>query len=155
MSAIKASSVVVLAAALSAMFASTPALAAPEVPKSEVFEVEFPAGEFCAFPLRLTILDGQKSHDSQGSVVLTGPLTVTVTNLSTGASKTLNASGPTLLDPRTGLNVGSGPWIIGQPASAGLNETFLIYNRGRAVFSQDGTLASTIGKTVDICAALT
>jgi hypothetical protein len=136
----------------------TGALAAPKVPGAEPVVLEFPAGELCSFPVRLTILDGQREHEDQGTVILTGPLTVTVTNLSSGASQTFNASGPTLVEPRSGALVLTGPSIILQPASLEVGEPFLIYHRGRVVFTanNDGilTIASITGETVDICAAL-
>jgi hypothetical protein len=134
----------------------TAVLAAPKVPGAEPVELRFPAGELCSFPVLLTILDGQRLHQGQGTVILTGPLTVTVTNLdpASGASQTFNASGPTLVEPRSGALVLTGPSIILQPASAGLGEPFLIYNLGRVVFTANNTIASITGKTVDICAAL-
>jgi hypothetical protein len=56
----------------------TAALAAPKVPGAEpVVLPDFPAGELCSFPVRLTILDGQRMHQGQGTVILTGPFTVT------------------------------------------------------------------------------
>jgi hypothetical protein len=132
----------------------TAVLAAPKVPGAEPVELRFPAGELCSFPVLLTILDGQRLHQGQGTVILTGPLTVTVTNLDSGASQTFNASGPTLVDPRSGALVFTGPTIILQPADAGLGEPFLIYNLGRVVFTENNTIASITGETVDICAAL-
>jgi hypothetical protein len=130
------------------------ALAAPTIPGVEPIVLDFPAGEFCSFPVQLTILDGQRLHEDQGTVLLTGPFTVTVTNLSTGASQTFNASGPTLVEPGSDALVLVGPAIIGQPASRGVGEPFLIYHRGRAIFTENLTLASITGETVDICAAL-
>jgi hypothetical protein len=132
----------------------TAALAAPKVPGAEPAVLDFPAGELCSFPVRFTILDGQRLHEDQGTVILTGPLTVTVTNLDSGASQTFNASGPTLVEPRSGALVFTGPAIILQPLSANLGEPFLIYHRGRVVFTENNTIASITGETVDICAAL-
>jgi hypothetical protein len=94
------------------------------------------------------------ARSGSGTVVLTGPFVVTVTNLVSGASQTFNASGPTMVEPRSGAVVLVGPAIIAQPASRGVGDPFLIYHRGRAVFTQNDTLASITGKTVDICAAL-
>jgi hypothetical protein len=116
--------------------------------------LEYPAGEFCSFPVRFTFLDGQRLHEGQGTVILTGPFVATVTNLASGASQTFNASGPTLVEHRSGALVLAGPAIIGESASMGVGEPFLIYQRGRAVFTQNNTLASSTGTTVDICAAL-
>jgi hypothetical protein len=144
-----------LAVALLAILAvPTAALAAPAIPGAEPIVLDFPAGEFCSFPVQLTILDGQRLHEGQGTVLLTGPFTATVTNLASGASQTFNASGSTILEPRSGALVLAGPAIIGQPASRGVGEPFLIYHRGRAVFTENNTLASITGETVDICAAL-
>jgi hypothetical protein len=133
----------------------TAALAAPKVPGAEPVVLDpFPAGEVCSFDVRLTILNGQREHQGQGTVIFTGPFTVTVTNLDSGASQTFNASGPTLVDPRSGAPVFTGPTIILQPADAGLGEPFLIYNLCRVVFTENNTIASITGETVDICAAL-
>jgi hypothetical protein len=133
----------------------TAALAAPKVPGAEPVVLDFSAGELCSFPVQFTILDGQRLHEDQGTVILTGPFTVTVTNLSPGgASQTFNASGPTLVEPRSGALVLTGPSIILQPASRNVGPPFLIYNLGRVVFTANNTIASITGKTVDICAAL-
>jgi hypothetical protein len=114
----------------------TAALAAPKVPGAEPVVLTFTGEDrVCSFPVQLTILDGTRLRPGQGMVIVTGPLTVTVTNLDSGASQTFNASGPTFNEGQVLV----GPAIILQPASAGLGEPFLIYNRGQ---------------TVDICAAL-
>jgi hypothetical protein len=133
----------------------TAALAAPKVPGSEPVVLDpFPAGELCSFAVELTILNGTLPRPGQGMVIVTGPLTVTVTNLDSGASQTFNASGPTFNNGQ----VLTGPAIILQPASLNVGEPFLIYHRGRVVFTanNDGilTIASITGETVDICAAL-
>jgi hypothetical protein len=132
----------------------TVALAAPNIPGAEPVVADFPAGELCSFPVQLTILDGTLRRPGQGMVIVTGPLTVKVTNLDSGASQTFNASGPTFNNGQVLV----GPAIILQPASFEVGEPFLIYNLGRVVFTEnnDGilTIASITGKTVDICAAL-
>jgi hypothetical protein len=127
------------------------ALAAPKVPGAEPVLLTFTGEDrVCSFPVQLTILDGTRLRPGQGMVIVTGPLTVTVTNLDSGASQTFNASGPTFNEGQVLV----GPAIILQPASAGLGEPFLIYNRGRVVFTENNTIASITGETVDICAAL-
>ena len=133
----------------------TAALAAPKVPGAEPFELTFEGKDrVCSFDVLLTILDGTRLHEDQDIVISTGPLTVTVTNLDSGASQTFNASGPTFNNGQ----VLTGPAIILQPASLNVGEPFLIYHRGRVVFTanNDGilTIASITGETVDICAAL-
>jgi hypothetical protein len=133
----------------------TAALAAPKVPGAEPVELDFTGPHrVCSFDVRLTILDGQRLHQDQGTVILTGPFTVKVTNLNSDASQTFNASGPTLVEPRSGALVLTGPSIILQPASRNVGPPFLIYHRGRVVFTENNTIASITGETVDICAAL-
>ena len=133
----------------------TAALAAPKVPGAEPLELIFrDENRVCSFPVQLTILDGTLPRPGQGMVIVTGPLTVTVTNLDSGASQTFNASGPTLVEPRSGALVLTGPSIILQPASRNVGPPFLIYHRGRVVFTENNTIASITGETVDICAAL-
>jgi hypothetical protein len=151
MSAKRNASAAAFAVALLAILAVPSAvLAAPKVPGAEPIVLDFPAGEFCSFPVQLIILDGQRLHEGQGTVILTGPFTVTVTNLSSGTSQTFNASGATLVEPRSGALVLVGPAIIGQPASRGVGEPFLIYHRGRAVFTENNTLASITGEAGDL-----
>ena len=129
----------------------TAALAAPKVPGAEPLVLTFTdENRVCSFPVQLTILDGTLRRPGQGMVIVTGPLTVTVTNLDSGASQTFNASGPTFNNGQVLV----GPAIILQPLSANLGEPFLIYNRGRVVFTENNTIASITGETVDICAAL-
>src|SRR5690242_5566848 len=70
--------------------------AGPAVPgKQPVLLADAPAGEFCSFPVKVTALDGTVQHATPGTLIVTGPLSVTVTNTSTGTSRTFNASGPT------------------------------------------------------------
>ena len=79
---------------------------------------------------------------------VTGPASVTVTNLSTNQSLTYNASGPVARTGFQGLN------FLGQPASSGAG-TFLIITSGHPTFNPDNTLASLNGRVLhDICAEL-
>lgn len=77
------------------------------------------------------------------------PLSVTATNLDSGASRTFNASGPTF---RNGTLTGNA--LIGQPASRGVGPAFLIINRGRVTFNSDDTIRTITGSHIDVCAAL-
>jgi hypothetical protein len=43
---------------------------------------------------------------------------------------------------------------MGQPSSHNLGSTFLIFHHGRVTFNVDNTIATKVGSTVDICAAL-
>jgi hypothetical protein len=125
------------------------ATAAPAVPGATPQVADFPAGEFCSFPLEVTFRDGTKLHKDSSRVFSTGPLSVTATNLASGASRTFNASGPTF---RNGTLTGNA--LIGQPASRGVGPAFLIINRGRVTFNSDDTIRTITGSQIDVCAAL-
>jgi hypothetical protein len=127
------------------------ATAAPKLPDVEPQSLVFPAGEYCDFAIQYTYWDAQKLHDNAGAIVFTGPFVVTLENLDSDDAEvvTLNAPGPLLRD---GTEVG--PWVIGQPASLGVGDPFLIYHRGRVTFNANNTIASIHGKTVDLCAVL-
>ncbi len=129
--------------------------AAPAAPGAQsVVLADAPAGEFCSFPVLVTALDGTRVHNLNGTVAVTGPFPVTVTNEATGISRTFNASGPTLVDRSTGNLVLVGPSLIGQPASRNVGPAFLILNFGRTEFTSNTTIASITGKRIDVCAAL-
>ena len=139
-----------LAAALVVVAIPSSAISAPAVPGAEPAVFDAPAGEFCAFPIELSLLDGTKLHSGAGVVFSTGPLSVTVTNLVTGLAQTFNASGPTFKDGTL-----TGPALVGQPLSRGVGPAFLIINRGRVTFTPENTIDTITGSQIDICAALT
>jgi hypothetical protein len=141
-----------LIAAVSVAAAAAPsaAPAAPAVPGAEPVVLTFPAGEFCAFPIEVTLLDGTRLHKDGSRLFSTGPLSVTVTNLDTGVAATFNASGPTFADGTL-----TGTALIGQPASRNVGPAFLIINRGRVTFTANSTINTITGSQIDICAALT
>jgi hypothetical protein len=124
------------------------AAAAPAVPGGETSVFDAPAGEFCAFPVRIAVRDGTKLHTGT-PLFSTGPLAATITNLATGASATFNASGPTFKDSTL-----AGTALIGQPASRNVGAPFLIVNRGRVTFTDNLTIATITGSRIDVCAAL-
>jgi hypothetical protein len=148
----------VVAAVLASVAVIIPGVAgaAPAVPKGQTTTTDFPAGELCAFPVRITTVYGQTTHDTgQGDTLVTGPFTATVTNQTTGATRTFNISGPTFL--RTGPDVPTlvtGPNLILQPASRNVGPAFLIYTTGRVTFAPDFTIASRTGNVTDVCAEL-
>jgi|tagenome__1003787_1003787.scaffolds.fasta_scaffold20946383_2 hypothetical protein len=128
---------------------------APAVPGAQpVVLADAPAGEFCSFPVTVTALDGQTARTVHGTIIVTGPFTVTVTNTATGASTTVNASGPTFLDTTNGLVTQVGPTVVGQPASRNVGPAFLVLNSGRTQFTSNLTIASFTGKQTDLCAAV-
>jgi len=139
----------IIAGALAVALPSS-AIGAPAVPGVDPIVFDAPAGEFCAFPIELSLLDGTKLQSGAGVVVSTGPLSVTVTNLATGISQTFNASGPTFRDGTL-----TGTAIIGQPLSRGVGPAFLIINRGRVTFTPQNTINTITGSQIDVCAALT
>jgi hypothetical protein len=138
-----------LATSAVAVAAPTVATAAPKLPQGESFNVTFPDGELCSFAVNLFVVDGTKLHKDTTPVFSTGPLTVTVTNLSHNTSKTYNVSGPTFRDGTL-----TGPALILQPKSAGLGKPFLIINDGRVTFNNDMTIKTITGKQTDLCDAL-
>ncbi len=135
---------------------STVADAAPVIPGGEPVELDFPAGELCAFPVKLTIVSGQQAHDTgQGDIIVTGPFTATVTNMTTGATQTYNISGPTFVEQGEEIPTAvTGPNLILQPASRNVGPAFLILTTGRVTFTPDFTIASRTGAVTDVCAAL-
>jgi hypothetical protein len=140
----------VAAAALVAAGAPA-ASAAPAVPGGDISTYSFDAGEYCAFPVRITLVNNEKMHDGgQGDVVYTGAVTGTVTNLATGAMRTYNLSGPGF----DGGNTVTGPQLIGQPASRHVGPAFLIVAYGRVTFTPELTIATQTGHVTDICAGL-
>ena len=94
------------------------------------------------------------------SIAFAGHYTATVTNKTTGASVTLNLSGPGKVDPATGNEVLTGPWGLiefDDPGTSGW-EGYLLYAKGRTTISVDengnDVLGGTVGVRRDICAEL-
>jgi hypothetical protein len=105
----------------------------------------YPAGFFCPFPVHVEYLVAAKARTDTN---ITGPASVTVTNLRTNQSLTYNASGPVTRTGFEGLN------FLGQPVTSSAN-TFLIITSGHPTFNPDDTLASLNGTVLhDICAEL-
>ncbi len=140
----------VLTVALITAAAPASAPGAPAVPGAEPIVFDAPAGEYCAFAVRFSVRDGTKLHDTAGVIFSTGPLSVTFTNLDSGAAQTFNASGPTFRDGTL-----TGNAVIGQPLSRAVGPAFLVINRGRATFTAQNTINTITGSQIDVCAALT
>jgi hypothetical protein len=145
-------------AVLASAAAITPGVgsAAPAVPKAEPVTFEFPAGELCPFPVELVVLDGTKIHvTGTGDTIVAGPFSATVTNGTTGATRTYNISGPTFFTSGPDVpTVSTGPQLILQPASRHVGPPFLIYTTGRVTWAPNFTIASRTGHVTDVCAAL-
>ena len=94
------------------------------------------------------------------SIAFEGHYTSTVTNKTTGASVTLNVSGPGRVDPTTGDQALTGPWGLIEFDDPGTPdwEGYLLYAKGRTTISVDengnDVLGGTVGVRRDICAEL-
>jgi hypothetical protein len=62
----------VAAASVAAIAAPSAAPAAPAVPGAEPIVLTFPAGEFCAFPIEVALLDGTRLHNDGSRLFSTG-----------------------------------------------------------------------------------
>ena len=127
--------------ALALLFLAQPAWSAP---KSE---------SFCDPPAELTVVDGSEERISlpDGTTILTGRITVTVT--STEGSATYNLSGPTQFDEETGEVTLLGPSLILVPGSRG-DAGSLFFNTGKATFTVGEPIEEQIGNLTDVCADL-
>ena len=119
--------------------------------------VEFPAGEFCSFPVLLEFPDHKYTAktfppEPNGDVVViqTGKAFARYTNLSTGKSITYNISGPTRL-----IFHADGSLTAIAPGPQLFSDSI---HWGNIVgeFSPDGelTLIKVTGRTESVCAAL-
>ena len=148
---------VLMTAAVTCAGAMAPAIAAagPVVPKGEPFTVDVPGGELCAFPVRLSGVNGQTLHDSgHGVIFFSGPFTVTVAKLDANggvlAAQTFNISGPTRVtfhaDGSVTLELPGPQGFIG----------FINWGQLVVEISPDGvlTIIKQTGHAEDICAAL-
>jgi hypothetical protein len=152
--------VTVAAGCAAALLSATQSLAAPAVPHGETSVTDYPAGELCAFPVRIETVSATteaRPGSTNNRLIFTGPLRATVTNLNTDVSRTYNISGPTFVDTTTdpaGI-VLTGPALILQPASLDIGPAFLITTSGRVSFPANNPIEIQHGRTThDICAEL-
>jgi hypothetical protein len=112
-----------------------------------------PKKSFCDPPAELTVVDGSEERIQlpDGTTILTGKITVTVT--STEGSATYNISGPTQFDEDTGEVTLLGPSLILVPGSRG-DAGSLFYNTGRATFTVGEPIEEQVGNLTDVCADL-
>jgi len=114
----------------------------------------FPAGALCPFKLKVkpVISDEYIMTLPDGSALITGALTVRLTDLDTGTSQVVNISGPTRVSADGATLIAYGPLL--QPFFGDHPE--LIFFHGRIVFSVDAdgnaTLVSQVGTSEDACA---
>lgn len=141
---------VAVAAAVLPMLLPMTATAAPAGPNGQTYELSYPEGELCNFPIRIVVNDATKLHTGPGAILSTGSLTATITNESPGGkTQTFNISGPTFKDGTL-----TGPALVLQPASLDVGPTFLIVNKGRVTFTENNTIATITGSTTDVCEVL-
>ena len=129
--------------------------------------LDFPAGEQCAFPIRLHFIDNEGTaklfYNDEGDLVReidTGHLSVVVSNEETGASVFYNISGPQIITylPDGGQRIQfGGPGLFslfpGDVSGPGLLRTL-----GNAIFMRAPsgaiTSISPSGQVIDVCALL-
>lgn len=141
-----------------------PAWSAPTAPKGEEFGFSFPggvntAGSVCDFPITVTGISAQAQRATlpSGQIIFAGPAVATVTNPLNGKSVTLNVSGPTLFDPKTGRVTLRGTNLISGPlGSSGEDIKFLIFTAGNVSFISNQPIDVPLRGTVirDVCAEL-
>ncbi len=109
----------------------------------------------CSFNVEATFTSGQKEREVPNVVVSTGFFAITFTNVNSGKTVTYNASGPTLVQKKSGNVVLTGLSIVFQPEDHPAADTFLRYHSGRVVIDPATlTTVSSTGRVVDVCAAL-
>jgi hypothetical protein len=98
---------------------------------------EGPAGAVCAFPVGAVLHVSRGAHEIQfnGQGVGfaardAGKLSITLTNLDTGTTATVNISGPGWIGSDFLPVIGTGPWVIFEPIDQG----GIRYLRGRTRF---------------------
>jgi hypothetical protein len=155
--------VTVAAGCAAALLSATQSLAVPAVPHGETSVTDYPAGELCAFPVRIEVVattatTAPRPTPTDNKLIFTGPIRATITNISTDVSRTYNISGPTFVDTTTnppGI-VLTGPALILQPASLNIGAPFLKISSGRVSFPANNPIETQHGKfTHDVCAELT
>ena len=159
---------VLIAAAVACVGAMAPsvAAAAPVVPTGVPFSFDVDSGGLCAFPVRLSGVNGQTLHDAgHGVIFFSGPFTVTVAKLDQVgpiavvlAARTFNVSGPTLVS-KDGVVSVAGPNVVLQFADPALGLLpFVKYTTGRVTFMPGPGDVMIInfnrGTITDVCALL-
>jgi hypothetical protein len=132
-------------------------------------DYSLPKGDFCPFPVDILILTSGQTRttflDQSGNVIMeliTGPLKVRVTNVTTGESLDLNIAGPGRIVEDGEILIATGPWLLFVPKGALLDDPDfqgLFLTRGRVVAEIDENenivrFISSNGRVDDICAAL-
>jgi hypothetical protein len=149
--------------AFCALSSGTIANASPPIPAPLNGEVSYPAGEVCAFPLRVTpgpnrdLLHIQKN----GDWIVTGNFIQTATNLSTGRSLPIRSGGPLRIvfnddGTFTFISHGSILWTFFEQDAGGPG-LFLFTGRVVIATSAEGfaTSVSRIPRQTDVCQQLT
>jgi hypothetical protein len=141
-----------LSAFLVAALAAGPATATPPTRETahDVIDVDL-GDELCGFPLlahveqtvtRTTFFD--PSGNPTGGLV-TGPISITFTNVTTGGSVRLAIPGPTFLDADGNAVRGTGTWVTFTSDGA------FIWAAGNIVFDSEGNATEIRGASVSVC----
>jgi hypothetical protein len=141
--------------AIALLLLAGPASAAPKVPNVEPFTVTFDPGELCKFEVELKVTDGQVKRTTlpDGTVIVTGPAVVTITNLENGSSATFNISGP--LFTQDGDVILTGPTIILLLAEFAPPGPGILATEGRGTIEdRDFDIEGFTGSISDVCAQL-
>jgi hypothetical protein len=147
---------VVLAAALLTVVAANAATAAQPI-RSPLFAEDFSSDQLCSFPVLIEVTANKEfvTEFSDGRLLITGKFFVRVTNLDTGESLDLNASGPAMFAPERAFLRGRTLFLLfpTDPDGPGL---LLTSGSLQLIAAEDGSLAgfNLTGRSLDVCAAL-
>lgn len=143
---------------------AVPAVAGKPIITINPFTPEvLPAADFCGtFDLYLAPQPGRpnsaKIIEFANFEILSGPVLVTITNLSTSKTINLNISGPGMYSFTSNIFMGVGPYIVFGAEAQSLGLPPLAFTHGRLVFEYDDqgniTSATFTGTAQDVCQLL-
>jgi hypothetical protein len=148
--------------AFCALSSAAPAFGDPPIVPPPNPDANYPAGQVCPFPLRVTTeIDNSLLHiQRNGDLIVTGKLVKTAMNLRTGKSVTITANGPLRVvfhndGTATLISHGAILWTFFAQDVGGPG---LFLFTGRVVIEVDAnglaTSVSRVEKLTDICEAL-
>jgi hypothetical protein len=153
---VRTSTFLVLAAALLTLLAASSATAAQPI-RSPLFGEDFSSDELCSFPVLIEVTANKEyvTEFADGRILITGKFFVRITNLDTGQSLDLNASGPATFSAESAFLRGRSLFLLfpGDPEGPGL---LLTSGPLQLMAAEDGSLAGFTfkGHSLDVCAAL-
>jgi hypothetical protein len=147
---------ILVVALLAIGLTATPASAATRTPFEPIplKGFVFPAGALCPFKLKVKPVVSNEYITTlpDGSQLITGALSVRLSDLDSGASLVLNISGPSRVSADGSTIVAYGPSL--EPFFGAHPELILFYGRVVLFFAADGsaTVVSQHGASEDACA---